>query len=176
MSRRRQRYGLPTEAALAVPAALAVAALLAFGFSALAQPPHVRERLAAIQADTAKAAELEDDNRGVTPYPRGAVCSDPATAQGKVRKALDAAAARAGVTLVQPAVAPTPLGEDGARLPALRLSFQATGSYEAVTQLLGDLAALQPAIFADTVDLKSQVSSVSLRFSGRVFCSTSAHS
>jgi hypothetical protein len=55
--------------------------------------------------------------------------------------------------------------------PAEAERFQASGSYESALMAMDQLAKRRPQVFADTVDLTSKTSSVTLVFSGRVFCS-----
>ncbi len=52
--------------------------------------------------------------------------------------------------------------------------LEATGRYDMVLAYLKLLSRDGPEIFADAVDLKSEVSAVSLKLSGRVMCLTSA--
>ena len=65
----------------------------------------------------------------------------------------------------------TPVGDS---LLAVNFRFETIGSYEDAMALLSDLDAVRPTLFADTVDLVSKTSAVSLQFSGHFYCSTSA--
>ncbi len=57
------------------------------------------------------------------------------------------------------------------RLSPVLFELDARGGYDQVISLLRQLAEAQPQIFADTLDLKSETSTVSVKLTGRILCS-----
>lgn len=160
---------------LAVAAAIvggAVAIVTATGLSALARPEDRAARLAEVER---KLGRIETLQRGAAEggatYPRGAVCREgvglgAAAVERKLRAGLGQAKLEA--IAFEPS---TPAGDS---LLAVNFHFETVGSYEDAMALLGALNATRPALFADSVDLVSKTSAVSLQFSGHFYCSTSA--
>jgi hypothetical protein len=160
---------------LAVAAALAgglAAVVAAMGLSAAARPAHRVERLAQLDQKLERIEQLQRAAAGGLAYPRGAVCREGiARGAGLVEQKLRAGLGQA--QLVRLAFEPS-APVDGEGLVVISFQFETLGSYEDATGLLRGLDAARPTIFADTVDLTSRTSAVSLRFSGRFYCSTSA--
>jgi len=160
---------------LAVAAAIiggAAAMATASGLSALARPDDRSARLAQVEQKLDRLEALERGAAGAgASFPRGAVCREGVgrgtmLVEQKVRAGLGQAKLQA-ITFA-PSV---PVGES---LMAVAFRFETIGPYEDVTALLRDLDQARPVLFADTVELTSKTSAVSLQFSGHFYCSTSA--
>ncbi|HUO23361.1 MAG TPA: GspMb/PilO family protein [Caulobacteraceae bacterium] len=161
-------------ALVGVPAVVGITALAMFlALWLIAQPSDLTQRMARIDQQTALAETVLTGERAHG-YLAGAVCQDARTAPDLVRQRLKSAAVAKGLALANVSAAPGAPNEAIGGLEPISLAFEASGPYDAVIGLLGALAQAQPQVFADTVDLKSQVSSVSLKFTGRLFCSTTA--
>lgn len=160
---------------LAFAAALAggLAALLAAtGLAALARPADRAARVAALEAKLDGLHRLERAPIGGLVYPKGAVCRDGATrGAAGVEQKLRAGLGQA--KLVRLSFEPEP-ATLGAAPTAVVLRFETEGSYEDATALLSALDTARPVLFVDAVDLETRTSAVSLHFSGRFYCSTSA--
>lgn len=162
--------------ALAAAAAIAVAAGAigtAAGLAALSRPADYDQRLARVQAGVATLAKAQNAARGAgLAYGPGAVCrGEPQRGAEAVRSLIRTSGA--GLELSDLSFTRAPEAE----VPGLRATtfrFRAVGAYDKAMVLLGGLAAAEPRIFADKVDLVSQNTSVSLTFSGRFYCSTLA--
>lgn len=168
----RERAHGPGLAVAAAVAGGAMAIVAATGLSALARPAQRAERLAQVEA---KLDRLETLQRGAggeePPYPRGAICREgvgrgAGLVEQKVRAQLGQA--RLAAIAFEPSV---PVGDS---LMAVSFRFETEGPYEDAMVLLRGLDAARPTLFVDSVDLASKTSVVSLRFSGRFYCSTSA--
>jgi len=161
---------------LAVAATLAggIAALLtALGLAALARPADSATRTAALETQLDRIERLQPVPTGGAAYPKGAVCREGAVrGAAQVEQKLRAALGQA--KLARLSFSPEADDRDG-RPTAVALRFETEGSYEDAAALLNALAASRPMIFADTVDLETRASAVALQFSGRFYCSTSAH-
>jgi hypothetical protein len=150
----------------------AVAIAAAMGLSALARPVDQITRLAELNRKIDRIEALQRaPSDGVT-YPKGAVCREgvgrgASLVEQKLRSGLGQA------RLVRVAFDPSTAVE-GEGLMAVSFRFETLGSYEDALGLLRGLDAARPTIFADSVDLVSKTSAVSLQFSGRFYCSTSA--
>lgn len=160
---------------LAVAAAIvggAMAIVTATGLSALARPADRAARLAELdrKLDRIEALQRAANDAGPS-YPRGAVCREgvgrgAGVVEQKVRAQLGQA--KLAAIAFEPS---TPAGDS---LLAVNFRFETVGSYEDAMTLLNGLDAARPTLFADSVDLVSNTSAVSLRFSGHFYCSTSA--
>ena len=160
---------------LAVVATLAggLAALLAAtGLAALARPADRATRIAALEVKLDRLHRLDRAPVGGLVYPKGSVCRDGAVrGAAMVEQTLRAGLGQA--KLVRISFEPEAASLD-ATPTAVALRFETEGSYEDATALLSTLDTVRPAIFVDTVDLETRTSAVSLHFSGRFYCSTSA--
>ncbi len=72
------------------------------------------------------------------------------------------------------AITPPDVTWMGDRPTPVLFQLEATGRYDAALSLLKLLADGEPEIFADQMDIKSQTSTVWIKLTGRVLCSTSA--
>jgi hypothetical protein len=120
--------------------------------------------------DTAK--RLEGGLRYAASYPTGAVChTDADTAVAALRQKLAAFRGSEGAVLVN--VVANPLAPDQANrgLQPIAISLEMNASYASVTGLLDKLSQATPMVFVDTLDLKPSGDVVSLKLSGRLFCS-----
>ncbi|SFJ79879.1 hypothetical protein [Caulobacter sp. UNC279MFTsu5.1] len=159
---------------LAVAAAMiggAAAIVTATGLSALARPDDRAVRLAQVERKLDRIETLQRGGDGGPAYPRGAICREGVgPGAGAVERKLRAGLGQAKLAAItfEPS---TPVGDS---LLAVNFRFETIGSYEDAMALLSDLDAVRPTLFADTVDLVSKTSAVSLQFSGHFYCSTSA--
>jgi hypothetical protein len=160
---------------LAVAAAMmggAMAVVAAAGLSALARPADRAARLAALERKLDRIETLQRAaNTGGLAFPRGALCRQGVgRGAGLVEQKLRAGLGQAKLAAIafEPSI---PVGDS---LLAVNFRFETVGSYEDAMVVLSSLDAARPALFADSVDLVSKTSAVSLRFSGHFYCSTSA--
>jgi hypothetical protein len=172
MSRKRRADTQAIVGALTV--AFLAAAVFYLGLSLISLPGGFSGRLAEVDQQTADAERILVRSGTGSPYQVGAVCNDYAAATAQLRQQLQTQAASAGLTLTNFSAVPGAPDEALGGLRPQSLIVEASGRYDAVVGLLGALAKSQPQIFVDTLDLKSQTSSVALKLSGRFFCSTLA--
>jgi hypothetical protein len=170
MSRERANGPGLAVAAAVLGGAMAIAA--AMGLSALARPADRTARLAELDRKIDRIEALQRAPSSGATYSKGAVCREgvgrgASLVEQKLRA--DVGQARLVRVVFDPS---TPV--DGEGLMAVSFRFETLGSYEDAVSLLRSLDAARPAIFADSVDLVSKTSAVSLQFSGRFYCSTSA--
>lgn len=159
----------PREMGLAAGLALSSALLMSMLLAAIASPKALTSRVATLQAQADEAGRLLQRSRAPAGYALDAVCAKSVDRQARdLRDALQGYAG--ALQLNMTGVEIEPLVTRGALAP-IRLRFQASGSYEAAVRLLGALADQRPLIFADSVDLTSRTSSVTLVFTGRAYCS-----
>lgn len=162
----------PGQAVAATLAGALAAVLAAAGLAALARPADRAARMAALEIKLDRLHRLDRPPVGGRVHPKGAVCRDGATrGAAMVEQKLRAGLGQAKLVRIsfEPQVAIS-----GAVPSAVALRFETEGSYEDATALLSALDTVRPAIFVDTVDLETRTSAVSLHFSGRFYCSTSA--
>lgn len=169
---RRERSNGPGLAVAAAVLGGVVAVAAATGLAALARPVDRAARLAELDRKLDRIEALQKSASGAPAFPRGAVCRDGGMGgAGVVEQTVRAGLGQA--RLVRIAFDPAaPI--DGAGLSVVGFRFETLGSYEDAMTLLGGLAAARPTLFADTMDLTSKTSAVSLQVSGRFYCSTSA--
>lgn len=153
--------------AIAATMALVTGSLLAN----LATPPRLEVRTQALESQTLAVQRQARSGRSGIRYPADAVC---ARGQGgkidALKEAIAASARTRGLSVVSMSVGPDETAPLSQTLVTLRVRLQATGSYDQVMGLLGDMSTLRPMVFADALDLKSKTSSVALSISGRAFC------
>jgi hypothetical protein len=166
-----ERAGGPGLAVAAAMIGGAMAIVTATGLSALARPADRSARLAEVDRKLDRIEILQRGDSDGPSYPRGAICREGVgRGVGIVEQKLHADLGQA--RLVAIAFEPsTPVGDS---LLAVNFHFEVVGSYEDAMTLLRGLDAARPILFADSVDLVSKTSAVSLRFSGHFYCSTSA--
>ena len=153
-----------------------VAVIFFFGLSSLARPRGLQAGLAQASRQVDDAESKLQSPGDPYAYPAKALCRDqPELAAAALKDRLAAAASVSGANLSGLTTAPGVEDEAEAGLAPVTVQFQADGRYDAVIGLLSLLNRSQPAIFVDAIDLKSQTSSVSLKFSGRIYCSPLVH-
>ena len=147
-------------------------AWLAFStLAALATPPSLGARLERIEASAARVDEARRAFGDTSGYQRHAVCHEGTQAAAEsLRRRIAQAAAAAGLNGPTIQVNPPDSMDVTGRLTPVLFEVDATGTYDSVMILLRQLAQGGPQVFADTLDLKSQTSSVALKFTGRVLC------
>lgn len=158
------------ETILAGVVAGVVAVLGALVLAATAKPQDFKARLAALEADTAEAAQLTGRNGMAAPA--GAVCGSADDAEGaRLQAQLVRVAQQTG--LQNPTVEVRNAGPAGskAKLGALTVKLEATGGYDSALRLLEQMGGLRPTIFIDTFDITSKTTAVSVAVEGRAFCS-----
>jgi hypothetical protein len=168
----REQTGGPGPAVAAAIIGGAVAIITATGLSAMARPDDRAARLAQLER---KLDRIETLQRGAADggpaYPRGAICREGVgLGAGAVEQKLRAALGQAKLT----AIAFEPSTPAGDSLLAVHFRFETVGSYEDAMILLSGMDAARPTLFADSIDLVSKTSAVSLQFSGHFYCSPSA--
>ena len=159
--------------------ALTIAAFVAVAFylllSLVARPHGLTPRLRQASDEVTQVETTLVRAQGVSPYVPGAVCHDAGpAAEAALKQRLQAAASASQVSLGGLTTALGAGDEAQGGLTPVTFRVEASGHYEAVVALLGSLTKAGPQVFVDTADLKSQASSVALKLSGRVFCSTAA--
>jgi hypothetical protein len=170
MSRKARPSGLDYLPLAAIAAISAVATGL--GLGALSTPANFGPRLASVDQKADQVRRWTAVKASAIEFPQGAVCSGGGAKQEDLLRAHVANQAQAGkLTLSSLEVGPDKAAPLGQILIPLRLSFQVQGSYDAILGLMSELSSVRPLVFADTVDLVSHTTSVTLKFRGRVFCS-----
>ncbi|TAJ28694.1 GspMb/PilO family protein, partial [Bosea sp. (in: a-proteobacteria)] len=132
-------------------------------------PKDFTTRLAAVEQRSVETRGMLRA-RGTNVFSPDAVCGRPTEVEANaLQQELATYGARLNLRLSGLTIAPEVTTTEG--LAAIRLRFQASGSYESALLALDQLAKRRPQVFADSVDLTSKTSSVTLVFSGRLFCS-----
>jgi hypothetical protein len=159
---------------IAVTLAVASACFSAFALSRLSHPADYKESTASIAAKLDRADKLLKAPGDAFAYPVATLCSDQVAATDALKKGVETGAAASSVALTSLLVNASSSVSPGAELSPIEVRFEATGQYEALLQLLNSLSKTQPEVFVESLDLKPQTSTVSMKFSGRAFCWTSA--
>lgn len=147
--------------------ALGLGVLLA----AISTPKQIEVRVKALEAESTAIERLMKSTRSSVALESGTICATPPEDQVQAfREQLTTLANERNLGLTALDVGIDPLRDENAGVIPIRLRFEVSGAYGGAIELLRSLAAHRPAVFADTVDLSSQTSSVTLVFSGRVFC------
>lgn len=154
--------------AIAGGIALCAAVVMGVALPSLSAPKDFHPRLEALETGAAEVRRLSRTGRGAKPMRASAVCADAGEAASQLRQTLSQDAAQLKLDISRVDVAPA--GEETGGLAVLDIRFEAGGGYDAALAMLERLDRLQPQIFADTVDLTSRTSSVTISFSGRAFC------
>jgi len=169
------RRKLETPSALAIALGVFVVLVLAWSawgaLSWLATPVALKTRLAGIDEAVRQVATIGRQAGDPGRYADHALCEAPLleaaqTLQGQLVNVAAAARLTASSVTVIP---PDPNG-DSARPTPVSFKLEASGGYEAVLGLIRSLGQNEPEVFADTLDLTSQTSSVSIKLTGRVLC------
>ncbi|WP_310540384.1 hypothetical protein [Phenylobacterium sp.] len=157
-------------AVFAASLALGSALVMALVLTSISTPAGFKSRLAAVSDQVADADRRSRSSSAPGVFPVDAVCTRTAERQAEfLGDSLQGYAAPLQLDLRGlEIVAGVPSGRG--KLVPVRFRFQASGSYEAAIGLLDALSRQRPQIFADTVDLTSKTSSVTLVFSGRLYC------
>lgn len=144
---------------------------LGLALAAIAAPKALELRTQALAAQVPQIAALMRPSRGGAALAPGTICAGAPERQVQaLRTRLTALAAERQLGVNALDVRIEPAADPGSKITPIRLRFEVAGSYEGAVELLRALAASRPAVFADTADLGSKTSSVTLAFSGRVFC------
>lgn len=155
-----------------VAAGVALVCAVGFGLvlSFASTPKDFASRVAALSTQVDRIERAEGSSR--PPYRPGAVCDLPAAEEAKgLQAALGTSSAGLGLQLVSSEVTPEPTeSSGGAGLIPVAVRFTAVGPYDGALRLLDQLSRGRPELFADTMDLTSNMSSVELKFAGRVYC------
>jgi hypothetical protein len=170
----RPRFDVNTVVAAAT-IAIACAAILFAGLTILARPRAYSARLAAAEHTTGSAETLLQKAGDPGAYPPGALCrGSPVAAADAFRAKLRAVVAGAGGTVALANADPEASVDPVGNLTPVSIELDANGPYEGMVNALSQLARAQPELFIDSVDLKSQISTVNLKIAGRFYCSISA--
>ena len=149
-----------------------VLAWLAFStLAALARPARLGLRLERIEASVSRVDEAKRTFGDTSVYAAHAVCHEATQAAAEsLRRRIEQAAGAAGLASPTIQLNPPDSMDVTGRLTPVLFEVDATGTYDSVMILLRQLAQGGPQVFADTLDLKSQTSSVALKLTGRVLC------
>lgn len=153
-----------------------IAAVTATGFalllSMIASPGGLSERI----GDLSGRAETLQHAFATLKTPQsadaGLACfSSLDSAKYDLQAVVASAAGAQGVTVADFHADAVPTSSVAAVQPVV-FHFTATGSYEGVTGILRRLAANRVEVFVDQADLVSNTTSVTLTFTGRIFCAS----
>lgn len=166
----------PDPVLIAMTTVLGVAAALG-GFaalSALSTPSRLRGRVEALEASIERTQGILSRPRDPAHYLSAPLCHARAAEAGNiVRQEISAAAKASG--LAAPTVTMSPNVEDlASQTFPVMFTVDVTDRYDLVLGFLGRLAQSEPEVFADSLDLTSKTSAVSLKLTGRVECLTSS--
>ena len=157
---------------LAVAAAICAGGAVYIGLVLIARPAGLERRLAVVAQQADDADRLKARSGGPSPYSVGAVCEGGADAgAAALRQRINLTASKTGVVIEDVSANPQTPDDANRGLQPVTVTIKASGQYAAVVGLLQTLAKSTPSVFVDTLDLKSGVGAVSLKLSGRLFCS-----
>lgn len=157
-----------------IAAAVALSCALAFSLAlaALSTPKDFTEGLSSIAGQADQAAKLLQRGQRDERLAKGQVCSRPVEEEAQVlQTSLAGQASQLRLSLSNVDVRAGERTDPRSRLTPVLIRFEVSGAYGDAVAMLDGLGAAQPEVFVDTVDLASNTSSVTLAFSGRVFCS-----
>jgi hypothetical protein len=158
--------------AVTVLLGLSAGAFAVAELSAMAKPRDYDARVAAADEKAHRLQRVLRANAPNGPFGWDAICRQPPAREvQQLRKDITAQAEAAKLTLASLEVGPDYQASLGETLSPLRVRLEAEGGYEGALGLLAGLAEAKPSLFIDTLDLSSRTSSVSLKLSGRVYCS-----
>ena len=141
----------------------------------LARPDHFTSRVQAIEVAAARIEGAPRESGDPSAYGLKAVCLEPAArAVDSLKDQLTRTAAAAGVATPRISISQPETVEVSGRLTPVLFTLESSGRYDSFLQMMTLLAENRPEIFADTLDLKSQTSTVAFKLSGRILCSTPA--
>ena len=156
--------------AAAVAAAMAAFAVL----SGLSTPPRLEHRIDAVEANIERTRAVFGRPREPSHYLVDPLChASPSNAADLVRAELTRTASQAGLAAPSVTVAGGSADPANQTYPVM-FTVDATDRYDLVLGFLDRLAQSEPEVFADSVDLVSKTSAVSLKLTGRVECLASS--
>ena len=168
---------LPDTTLIATAALFGVVALCGsfWMLTMLSRPSELNGRIGVIESDMRQADGVLRRTADTSHYLPNPLCrTGPSLAGDLVRTELAHAARDAG--LGAPSITMIPLGSQDPTSQTFPVTFsvEATGRYDLVLSFLGRLAQSEPEVFADSIDLASKTSAVSLKLTGRVICLASS--
>ena len=164
-----------TQLVSAVTLAALAAVVLFVTLMLVGRPQGYSARLAAARTTAVRISNLEKAAPSTAAFPDRAVCNQMTSAAADTLRRSLASAASSATVSISNVVLTAGGGDEGAGgLAPVTLKFEASGQYDAVLGLLAQMGRWRPELFVDSMDLRSQVSSVALKLEGRVYCSTSA--
>jgi hypothetical protein len=163
--------GAPRQIALAggITAALALATGLVL--AQLSTPTDFKSRLAALSARADQAGAISHRAHDAPAVAANDICNQSTAVEaGLLAGQLRDQAAQLKLAVTSAELTPLGQADPASHLTALRVRMETSGAYDATLGLLDLMAKSRPQILADSVDLTPKGSTVSLAFSGRVFC------
>ncbi len=161
-----------TAVMIGVAAAIGGAAIGYLGLVALARPANAPARIATIAQQTDESEQIRSRLKSPPAYPRGAVCDGGGEAGlSVIRQEVAALAARNHEITVDISGAPAAPDEANGGLQPVNLSIDGSGASTSVFSFLQSLSTATPYVFVDKLDLKSVEGKVTLKLTGRIFCS-----
>lgn len=151
---------------------LAVAVAAGLGLAGLSTPAAFSTRLENLDLRLDELQRLSKLYAGAGGNRTDAICGRPAVEEADVlRQVIMGDAAALGLTVVRAEVSPAAQRPNSPLIP-LSVRLEANGPYEGALTLLAHLQKFSPEVFADSMDLTSKTTSVTLAFSGRAFCAS----
>lgn len=160
--------GLSRGAALAAVAGAAAALAFGLGLTAISRPANLAERLDGLETKADEAGRILRARRDLDVSPDAVCTRDPGEQAAALRTLLSQVTAQQNLEVGSMEVSPDAPERSG--MVPVRVRFEVTGGYDASLTALEALSRARPQIFVDAVDLASKTSSVTLTFTGRVFC------
>jgi hypothetical protein len=168
----RAPHKLGFSVAVAAMVGLMVAVVTSAELAALARPSGYEVRIAAATQNAERLRRLLAGDPTTGPFGWDAICRQtPDREVQQLRKDIAVQADAAKLTVGGLEVGPDYQEALGDTLSPLRVRLEAQGPYQGAVSLLAVLAQSRPTLFVDSVDLTSRTSSVTLKLSGRVYCS-----
>jgi hypothetical protein len=156
----------PLEMTGCIAVATVTALVLILILQAISRPSEFETRVSNMGRDLDQNNRLRGQRPGA---PRYVACAHSEIAAAQVRSNLLSLAARN--QLSSPAIKVEARDSSDPRLEVLQIRLEAVGDYASVIKTIGSLEEAIPTLFIDTVDLRSQTASVSLRLTGQTYCS-----
>ena len=170
----RTRMPDTTLIALATLAGVAVAVGAYASLATISTPSHLGKRMDALEAEIESTQTAFSRPRDPSHYLPDPICRvGPSSAGEQVRAELTAAARQSGLAV--PAITLASSRDDlSSEVFPVMFTLDVTDRYDLVLSFLNRLAQSEPEVFADSVDLTSKTSAVSLKLTGRVECQSSS--
>ena len=158
----------------AVVAAVAAAMAAFAALSGLSTPARLGGRIDALEANIERARAVLERPREPSHYLSDPIChAGSSNAADVVRAELSRAASQSG--LAPPNVTIAGGGADPtSQIYPVMFTVDVTDRYDLILGFLDRLAQSEPEVFADSLDLVSKTSAVSLKLTGRVECLASS--